>query len=105
MKINLSPIRSDLPAPILKLVGDVLIIDGESFDFGPMVNGDRLPFGAVKSVMFVGDVTKTNGEVELTLLLPHGANPPSNMAFPQPITMKGDGPVPLPVMPEPEDGE
>ncbi|WP_180147516.1 hypothetical protein [Desulfoluna butyratoxydans] len=95
MIINLSPIRSDKELKIVKL-GDALTINGESFDFGLIPDDAVLPDEAIDSNIILGDVTRKNGEIELTILCPHGPDPSYAQAFPQAITITNDGEVPLP---------
>jgi hypothetical protein len=99
MIINLSPYLQlpGLPTtlPVSKL-GDVLTINGEAFDFSQLPEGATLPAGAIGSGHFEGPVGRINGELHLTLRLPHGPNPSQAVAFPQPITVTQDGPVEMP---------
>lgn len=107
MKINLSPQRSDETLDISR-AGSAITINGESFDFSQMADGDSLPTAAIKSPWFVGDVHKAGGELELTLILPLPANYSPEQAFPEPLLITTDGPVTLPQplpTPEPETEE
>lgn len=58
-----------------------------------------LPFGCVDSLWIQGDVVRSDGEIHLTLCLPHGQFAPHETRFPaaytEPLTVV-DGPVPLP---------
>lgn len=100
MKINLSPQRRDDSLEVVKN-GNVLILNGESFDFTRMVDGDTLPASAISSPFFVGNVDNIGGELELTLILPLPANYSQAQAFPEPLINVSDGPVvfpaPLPI--------
>jgi hypothetical protein len=95
MIVNLSPQRRD-DSLELHRTGDTLIVNGEAFNFHPLGEGDRLPAEAMSSGWFAGPVTRINGELELTILLPLPANYSPAQAFPEPVVLKGDGPVPLP---------
>lgn len=95
MQINLSPVRSNETLTVSR-AGDVLTINGELFDFTQLTNGATLPTAAVGSDHFVGPVERIDGELTLTLRLPHGPNPSQAVAFPQPIVVTVDGPVELP---------
>lgn len=95
MKIKLSPIRADYTLEVV-VAGDVLLINNQSFDFTQLPEGATLPTEAIDSDYFVGPVERINGELHLTLRLPHGANPPQHVAFPEPIHVTEDGPVALP---------
>lgn len=95
MLITLSPVRMD-ETLTASLAGDTLTLNGEAFDFSQMPEGATLPAEAIASDHFAGPVERINGELHLTLRLPHGANPPQHVAFPQPIHVTEDGPVALP---------
>ena len=76
--------------------GDVLTINGESFDFTALPDGATIPEGEVPCAWIVGPVDRIAGDLRLTLILPHGPNPSRAVAFPDPITVTDDGPVALP---------
>jgi hypothetical protein len=96
MLINLSPTRSDKILSISKS-GDILTINGIPYDFSQLPNGATLPKEAVDCEWIVSDVNRVNGEIELTILLPHGANASHEARFPEPINMTNDGQVVLPI--------
>ncbi|WP_311969357.1 hypothetical protein [Pseudomonas baltica] len=95
MKINLSPVRRD-DSLELSVTGAVVTVNGEPFDFSQMADGDTLPASAISSQWFVGDVHKTDGELELTLILPLPTNYSPAQAFPAPLLVTADGAVALP---------
>lgn len=95
MKINSSPVRMDEQL-IVERNGDVLTLNGQAFDFSPLPEGATLARDAIGSEHFAGPVERIDGELHLTLRLPHGPNPSQVVAFPQPITVTTDGPVELP---------
>lgn len=95
MKITLSPVRLDAYLAASR-AGDVLTLNGKEFDFGPLPEGATLAADAVDSEWFAGPVSRINGELHLTLRLPHGPNPSPAVAFPEPITVTQDGPLELP---------
>ncbi|PYG33130.1 hypothetical protein [Pelagimonas varians] len=95
MKISFSPVRSDTRQEIVRS-GDSLLIDGLALDFGPVSNGDVLPGDAIPTDQIIGDATRIDGALHLTLALPHGANAPSETLFPVTISMDSDGPIPMP---------
>ncbi|WQN26140.1 hypothetical protein ULE26_12830 [Stutzerimonas stutzeri] len=101
MHITLSPVRLDEPLAASR-VGDVLTLNGEAFDFGPLPEGATLPADAIVSDWLVGDVSRIDGALHLTLRLPHGPNPSRAVAFPEPVTVTEDGPIALPFDPVPE---
>ena len=106
MHIKLSPIRTDRTL-LASRSGDTLTINGETFDFAPLEEGETLPADAIDSPWIVGDVTRTDGALHITLRLPHGANAPEETRFPEPIIDPPDGEIALPPHsnPEPEDVE
>lgn len=95
MKLNFTPMRRD-EALTLSRSGDVLTINGEAFDFSGVPEGATLPREAVVCEWLASDIERVNGELELTLILPHGANAPQETLFPQPITVTADGAIALP---------
>ena len=95
MKINLSPQRRDDTLTITKQ-GDVLTINGTEYDFTDLPDGGTLPADAVDCEYVFGSVDRVDGEIELTLLLPHGPNATEAARFPEPIIDPADGEVELP---------
>lgn len=95
MIINLLPQRRDDVLEVAK-AGDVLAINGEAFDFSTVPEGGTVKADDIPTDWISGDVTREGGEIRLTLILPHGPNPPQEVAFPQPITVTADGPIALP---------
>lgn len=104
MIINLSPACSE-GTITASVSGDKITINGQEFDFSPLGSG-ILPADAIESDHFLGPVfRRENGEIELTLRLPHAAGASETMTFPHPVRAV-DGPVVLPKdttpSPEPE---
>ena len=95
MIITLSPVRSDT-ALVASLAGDALTLNGETFDFAPLPEGATLRAEAISSDWIVGPVKRIDGEIHLTLILPHGPNPSPAVAFPEPIRVTKAGAVKLP---------
>jgi len=95
MKLTLSPQRRDEILTITKQ-GDVLTINGAEYDFSQLSDGGTLPADAVDSEFVIGSVDRVNGELELTLLLPHGPDASEAARFPEPIIDPADGEVELP---------
>ena len=106
MKITLSPTRRD-ETLVASRSGDTLTLNDEGFDFSPLAEGETLPADAIDSPWIVGDVTRTDGVLHITLRLPHGANAPEETRFPEPISDPPDGEINLPMhsLPEPEPEE
>ncbi|WP_130905284.1 hypothetical protein [Pseudomonas sp. Sample_22] len=84
--------------------GDSLFINGEQFDLSPLQDGDSLPGTAVHSKWFsLGQITKEEGVIKLSLLYPVPANYSPEQATPQLLSNVPDGPVALPrPLPDPE---
>jgi len=94
--ISLSPQRRDdtLEASV---TGDALLLNGVSLDFGALAAGETLPRAGAGSDWIASDIVRReDGEIALTLIVPHGPDAPEATRFPEPITVTGDGPVPLP---------
>ena len=110
MKINFSPMRRDEPLELHR-EGDVLTVNGEDFDFGPLPEGAMLPAEAMDSDWFSGPLERIEGKLHLVLTLPHGPQAPEATRFPAPLEVEADGPVEVPLWSEPnphledEDGE
>ena len=96
MLINLSPIRDDRTLNITK-TADTLTINGVPYDFSNLPNGGTLPREAINCEFIISDVNRINGEIELTILLPHSANASHEARFPEPIIKNNDGQVVLPI--------
>lgn len=100
MRIKLTAQRRDDVLTVTK-TGDVLTINGAAFDFSPLPGGATIPAGEVPCEWLVGPVERVAGELRLTLILPHGANPSQAIAFPMPIIDPPDGVIALPADPAP----
>jgi hypothetical protein len=106
MKITLSPQRRDDGPISITKQGDVLTIAGTAYDLSQLPDGGTLPQDAVDCPWLAGDINRIDNELELTLLLPHGANAPEQTRFPEPIIDPADGTIELPpydIVPEPEE--
>lgn len=96
MKIKLSPqIREDELSVIVS--NDIIVLNGEILDFTPLPEGGTLPRGSVDNQWIVGDVTRKDGQIELTVILPHGFDASEAARFPEPIIVTTNGLVELPV--------
>lgn len=98
MRINLSPQRRDDVLSVIKS-GDILTINGEAFDFSVIPDGAELPAEGVACEFVAGSVTRIDGVLNVTLILPHGANPSQEVAFPATLINPPDGPLALPFDP------
>lgn len=95
MIINLSPMRHDVKVS-LNVTGDMLTINDEKYDFSGLEDGEHLGQSEVNCDWLQGKVERRDGELHLTLILPHGPNAPSETLFPEPIHVTKNGPVILP---------
>lgn len=95
MKINLSPQRRD-DALVVSRTGDILTLNGENFDFSELGEGEVLPRDAVATSWLVSDITRVGGQIELSLILPLGANASEAARFPEALVLTEDGNVELP---------
>lgn len=95
MIINLSPVLVDAKIEA-SVEGDVLTINGETFDFEKLKAGQILPLGAIDSEHFAGPVVRHDtGLLEVTLRLPNAADSSENLRFPEVLRVES-GPVPFP---------
>jgi hypothetical protein len=95
MIIKLSPqLRSDTLEVVKS--GSALVVNGETFDFSQMSDGDTLPKSAISSEWFISDIDKVDGKLILTLLLPIPWNYSPEQAFPINLLNVPDGPVAFP---------
>ena len=101
MHITLSPVRMDETLTASRK-GAGLTLNGIDFDFTQLPEGGTLPAEAIASDWISGPMSRIDGELHLTLRLPHGPNPSRKVAFPEPIHVTENGPIPLPFDPEPE---
>ncbi|THD76924.1 hypothetical protein E7681_03525 [Thalassobius vesicularis] len=95
MQITFTPMRQDVALSLHKS-GETLIINGEAFDFSALPEGATLPQAAVACAWLGSDVERQDGQVHLTLILPHGVHAAPETLFPAPVTLVEDGPVTLP---------
>lgn len=104
MQIKLSPVRAQATLALERL-GDVLTINGESFDFTNLVDGGVLPQGAVSCEFLRSDVRRIDGKLHLSLALPHGGNAAHETRFPADIIDPPDGIIALPGYEIQEEGD
>lgn len=95
MVVKFNPQRRD-DALALEKQGDILIVNGVPYDFTSLPEGATLPADAIGSELFCGPVDRVDGELHLTMILPHGPNPPQAVAFPEPLSITENGPVEVP---------
>ncbi len=102
MRIHFSPVFVDGWLSLARH-GDTLVIDGEAFDFGQLAEGHVLPRAAVSCAMVASDVTRQDGQIVLTLILPHGSDAAEAIRFPAPVDLVEDGPVDAPGLTPPNE--
>lgn len=96
MRISFSPQRSDAPLELI-VNGSKLIINGDILDFSDLPEGGSYPVDAIDNDLIGGAVSRINGEIHATVILPYNlSNPPQSVVFPLPVTVTTNGRVPLP---------
>ena len=95
MIITFTPMRRDDTLTLSK-AGEVLTINGEAFDLSGIPDGATLPCAAVACDWLASDIERVGDTIHLTLILPHGADAPQSVLFPQSIHITHDGPIALP---------
>lgn len=97
MRISFTPVFSDGPERlVLEKTGDRLRINGELFNFNTLPDGGTIPDGIVPCGYIVGPVERIDGEIHISLLLPHNMQPSHSQAFPLPMDDVPDGIVDVP---------
>ena len=102
MILNLRPQFCGGASAVSK-AGDVLTVDGESYDFSTIPEGGSIPAFVVPCPWIVEPVTRTGGHIVLTLTIPCGYSP-TTIPRPAPLVDPSDGPISLPVLPAPAEG-
>jgi hypothetical protein len=102
MILSFYPVRVDDELSLERL-GDVLIVNGEAFDLSGIPEGATLPRTAVSCRFLASDIERQDGQLRLTLILPHGPDAPLERRFPEPIIMTENGPIILPPETNPEE--
>ncbi|MBD8651471.1 hypothetical protein IFT66_10315 [Rhizobium sp. CFBP 13726] len=95
MKIAFTPQRREGSLKVVK-DGDKLRINGALFSFISLPDGATIPYGNVPCEWIAGPVERIDGQIHLTLILPHGSNPSQAVAFPEPLTDPKDGDLLIP---------
>lgn len=94
MIIKLSPVRSESPLTVVKY-GDALEVNAVLLDFSQLPDGASLPAAAVGNEFVVAPIERINGELVVTLMLPHAADASEATRFPVDLH-PADGQVRLP---------
>lgn len=95
MIIKFSPVRSDDVLEVIKR-GEVLVVNGEEFNFSPLQDGATLLADAVSSNFITQSVERIDGQLQITLILPHSATAGMYSRFPTPSVNPSDGRLVLP---------
>lgn len=95
MIIAFSPVRLDATLAAER-AGDTLTLNGEAFDFAPLAEGATLPRAAVACPWLASDVTRQDGVIRLTLILPLGPGAPAASWSAPPLAGPPDGTLALP---------
>lgn len=101
MIIKLSPRSADEQLSVEKF-GSILRLNGLSFDFSGLPDGATLPGEAVSSPWVDAPVERIDGELVVTLVMPHGVDAGQQSRFPVDIVNPADGRVPLPTDHDPQ---
>ena len=101
MKISFSPIRMDMTLTA-EVAGNVLILNTVALDLSAVTETD--PLEDHDNPWIVDPVRRKSGQLQLTLLLPHGAKPLQEILFPAPVTIR-QGQVLLPPYDSPNPSE
>lgn len=106
MRIKLSPFGAD-ETLVLSRSGESITINGMKLDFEALPDGAVLPATATGCPWLYGPVQRIDGELTLTVRLPHGAQASEQSRFPVDIVNPPDGRVQLPTDfdPKPEQPE
>jgi hypothetical protein len=95
MNITLTPqVRPD--SLTLSKSGDILTINGDAFDFSFIEEGDVLPQDAVECPLLASDVTRTDGALVLSVILPIKNTSSDAAKFPASILNAPDGDIEVP---------
>jgi hypothetical protein len=86
-----------------------MIVNGETFDLSTMDEGDTLPREAIQGTWLRSpNITRTNGALVMTIVLPYGANAPKETRYAEMLIVSEDGPVTFPaydIIPAAEEEE
>lgn len=95
MRISFQPKLMD-EALVLSKSGDVLTVNGASFDFTGLGDGATIPAGVVPCDWIVGPIERVSGVLQMRLFLPVNVFSSEARRFPADIVNPTDGPISLP---------
>lgn len=107
MRISFSPQYSQSELELI-VNGSKLVVNGDILDFSDLPDGARYPAEAIDNDMISGGVSRINGAIHVTVILPYNLSiPPRSVTFPEPITVSVNGRVALPTdgLTDPEETE
>lgn len=89
-KITLSPQFSGSKLTLIKS-GATLTINGETYDFSSLNDGDEVPSDAIDNPFIIGDINRIDDVVNMTIIMPYSdPNADENIAYPKPLLWEGD---------------
>ena len=86
MKITFIPQRNDSQLT-LSISGETVTINNMDYDLSVIPDGASIHSSATDCEFIFGDMSRNNGELEIMVILPHGADPHRAIAFPDAVTM------------------
>ena len=95
MNINFTPQLRDGTLELSKM-GDVLEFNGVEYDFSPLENEDEIHSSAIASEFISDVVTRKDGVINLTVILPITVDATHEQCWPTPQFNIPDGPITLP---------
>ncbi|WP_135506645.1 hypothetical protein [Roseovarius aestuariivivens] len=95
MILNFTPQRGDHDLSVERH-GDRLVLNGQEIDLSDLAEGETRSAEEIGNAWIAGRVQRQNGQLTLTLIVPHGAGDPVADAPPAPLQVAQDGLVPLP---------
>ena len=95
MNINFTPQLRDGTLELSKM-GNVLAVNGIEYDFSPLENDDEIHSSAIESEFISGVVTRKEGVINLTIILPITVDATHEQCWPTPQFNIPDGPITLP---------
>ena len=104
MRFKFSPVRANTPLEG-SVQGDFLTLNGQVLDFSEVAEGCAEPFTSFDCSWLGSDVTRLDGEIYVTVIIPHGSDAPQETLFPANFTSYlqiTEGPLPIPLYENPQ---
>lgn len=95
MRISFVPQRREERLSV-EVKGDKIRINGSLLNFGPVKEGDVIERGSVPCEWIASEVTRKDGEIELTLILPFRYGAGKDVTNPAPVFVMSEGAVFIP---------